>query len=200
MSKRKLKQSKILMEDWDKMKDDEEKKMEEYKNTDIVKVVDGRFVSTVNFQTYLKPIYGKCNMCPAAEANGGDCEAYKKDAECSIEKDVFTLIMRNFAEDGITDRDRFTVYPYIQMIFKMMRLEILENNMDDRRFFSRDFDEKMAYVKDKKLITNLSTDVVKVYLKLAKELKSTKKEREMNTRKFQGGEASKTFDVLIEED
>jgi hypothetical protein len=203
MAKRKLKTSQqVKTEQENREKNDEldsNKTLKSERDTDLMELKDGKFMTTVGLQTYLQPKFSLCNMCPAAPRNQGDCEEYIHDSECTIEKNISIVIFKTFADMGITDEDRLIVDEYIQMHLNAVKVDLLNSYMNDNRLFDDNINEKMMYLSEKKTLMKFRVDFSKSKIQLLKELRATRKERERSVSLSKNKIQQKNFFEIIED-
>lgn len=139
---------------------------------------NGKYLHKMDLGTFIAPKYALCNTCPFAPKNGGQCEDYKDNADCIVERAYYDIFMQSMAEQGVTDEDRLIIYPLQQQFFRLNRLYALELGVDLRAIY--DFDPETG--------KNPTLDVYKELLRMIesnekgmiqklKELLATRKER-----------------------
>ena len=194
--KRKLPNSK----DW-KVMDEKTQPMslEDAKNSQPVVLHQGKYMTTIGIDDFLTPIYAYCDSCPFAPANGGDCQEYVEGADCQIERNMFQVLIHSLATQGVTDQDRMIVYPLVQDLFRMRRLNAIENEMDWTKFYSEDPLEKESFLEELEVIMKLTTNNSKGYMQKLKELLGTRKEREsMSRRRGSNQGSTESFNIVME--
>ncbi len=157
----------------------EERSMESYKGERYYLLnTKGKYLRQMDLGTFIEPRYALCNTCPFAPKNSGQCEDFKKNADCVIERTYFDVIMQSMAEQGVTDEDRLIVFPLAQQLLRLNRLYALELNVDLRGLYSFDAETGKNPTLDiyKELIRMIDSNE-KGFIQKLKELLSTRKER-----------------------
>lgn len=153
----------------------------------------GKYLTQVGLDLFLTPKYAYCDSCVFAPANGGDCDEYIDGADCEIERNMFALLIQSLADDGVTQKDRLVVYGLAQDLFRMRRLNGIENELDWRKFYSDVPATKEGFLEELEIVMKMVTNNSKSYMQKLKELLGTRKEREARAKR--GG---KTIDNSFE--
>ena len=164
---------------------EDERTFEEIANTQHFLHNDsGRYIARLDVGNFIAPVYAKCNSCPFAPANGGDCDVYEPDADCIIERSFFDVLIATIADQGIDDLDRLVVYQTAQQLIRLRRLYALENELDLRQIFVQNEHTGKNYTADLwEKILKLIDSNEKGFMQKLKELLATRKEREKGTKK-----------------
>ena len=157
----------------------DERSMESYKGEKYYLIgTNGKYLHQMDLGVFLAPRYALCNTCPFAPKNEGQCEDYKENGDCIIERTFFDVLMQSMAEQGVTDEDRLIIFPLAQQLFRLNRLYALELAVDLRSLYEVDAETGKNYTLDiyKEMIRMIESNE-KGYLQKLKELLSTRKER-----------------------
>ncbi len=138
---------------------------------------NGKYLHEMDLGTFIAPRYADCNTCPFAPKNGGKCQEYIEDADCSIERTFFDVLMQSMAEHDVDDMDRLVVFPLAQKLFRLNRLYALESEVDLRELYDFNENDKNTTMELYVAIIKLVSDQEKGYVQLLKELRATRKER-----------------------
>jgi len=138
---------------------------------------NGKYLHEIDLGTFIAPRYALCNTCPFAPKNGGKCEEFMEDADCSIERTFFDVLIQSLAEHDVDDMDRLVVFPLAQKLFRLNRLYALESEIDLRDVYYFNNNDKNTTMELYVAILKLVSDQEKGYAQLLKELRATRKER-----------------------
>lgn len=157
----------------------------------------GKYLQRMDLGLFIAPKYARCNTCPFAPRNGGECEEYVEDADCSIERTFFDLLVKSIAEHGIDDMDRLIIFPLAQQLFRLNRLYALELEINLADLYTFDEFGNNNTLDIYKEVTRMISDNEKGYMQKLKELVATRKERAINQGRTKRNKSEQTLSDLF---